>query len=64
MKSTLSSVAKGVAVVAALGAGAYMLSGNKKVKRMLKKSKFKKNATSAVRAVSDFVEDFSSSMGW
>ncbi len=39
-----------------------MLSGNKKMKRMFKKGKLKKNATMAVRAVSDFVDDISSSI--
>lgn len=63
MKSTMSSIATGVAVAAALGAGAFFLGGNKRMKRMLKRSKLKKNATMAVRAVSDFVDDISSSMG-
>ncbi len=61
---TMSSIATGVAVIAALGAGAYALGGGKKMKRMLRKSKLKKNATTAVRAVSDFVENISSTMGW
>ena len=60
MKSTLSSIAAGVAVVAALGAGAYMLGGGKQMKKMMRNGKLKKNAGMAIRAVSDFVEDLSS----
>ncbi|MFA9379966.1 MAG: hypothetical protein ACERKO_02790 [Acetanaerobacterium sp.] len=63
MKSTMSGIATSVAVVAALGAGAYMLGGGKKMKRMMRRGKLKKNAGMAMRAVSDFVDDISSSMG-
>lgn len=59
MKSTLSGIAAGVAVMAALGAGAYMLSGGK-MKKTWKRSKFKRNAGMAVRAVSDLMDDLSS----
>lgn len=57
---TLSSIATGVAVVAAIGAGAYVLGGGKPMRRFLKKSKLKKNAGMAIRAVSDFIDDLSS----
>ncbi len=57
---TLSSIATGVAVVAALGAGVYMLGGGGKMKRFMKRSKLKKNAGMAIRAVSDFIDDISS----
>ncbi|SDO14001.1 hypothetical protein [Acetanaerobacterium elongatum] len=57
---TLSSIATGVAVVAAIGAGAYVLGGGKQMRRIFKKTKLKKNAGMAIRAVSDFIDDLSS----
>ncbi len=60
MKSTMSGIATGVMVAAALGAGAYMLGGGKQMRRMFRRGKIKKNIGMAVRAVSDFVDDVSS----
>ena len=58
--SSISGIAAGAAMLAALGAGAYMMSG--KGKKAMSKTKFKKNAGKAVRAISDFVGDMSAIM--
>lgn len=55
---TASSIAAGAALIAAVGAGAYMLN-SKNMKKAMRKSKFKKTAGKAVKVLSDFADDMS-----